>query len=260
MRTRSKPDVEKLLANEFLRDALGISVTTLVSQSEPRPDVYASVEDNGRMLKLQIELTEYHIDASRRQKGGSPGMRSQRLWRAVQASLGRRLTRAPLNVDVHVRLKDPLKTSESIALPLAAELVEFARRFDFGLSTAAVATAFGAKFPLLREHVHRLRLTKVTFNSFHWTCANISAAAVGLLPDRVAELIESKNRKTYSWFPNAERWLLICASGSAIVGTAGPRPLGPTWRNVRIEAACTSSPFDRIYFWDRPHEWHEGLK
>lgn len=116
------------------------------------------------------------------------------------------------------------------------------------------------EFPLLAEFARTLVLTKVSYNSLYWTCTNASAAMVGLLPKRLAADVRKKSSKTYKWAENSEKWLLICAAGDSIVGTAGPLRADDGWQDEDLLAACRTSSFDRIYFWDRPHRWHKRLK
>jgi hypothetical protein len=129
-----------------------------------------------------------------------------------------------------------------------------------GTSDRYIVSDLQAEFPLLARCVETLTLRKVSYHGFHWTCTNASAAVVGLLPERVGDIVRRKGNKPYRWARNGEKWLLICASGESVVATAGPPPTPAEWADLDLQAACKASPFDRVYFWDRPHRWHKRLK
>jgi len=273
---------EKLLAREFLHDVLGMTIYRLLGRSPPRADCYAVIQRNEQTEIIEIELTEYQVDSLAGQKGGSPGVRLSSFWRKVKESLFRRLSRHRLNVEVIVTLEDASAVKNDIAPAFAEELVRFARGIDLPTTGMCTITVFKPKFarmaaypptsedcfvkdlrpefPILAKFVGTLRLSKVTYNSLHWTCTNASAAMVGLLPNRLEADVRNKSRKTYKWAKNSEKWLLICAAGDSIVGTACPHLAVDGWQDEELLAACKTSPFDRVYFWDRPHRWHERLK
>ena len=275
-------DVEKFLVRNFLENAIGLTVRRLLSRLPPKPDIYAVVERNEQKSALEIELTEYQVDSSGDQEGGSPGARLNSFWRKVQASLYRRLSRKPLNVEVLVTLDNPSAVKVRTARAFAEELVRLARGFDFPASGSCNITVFKPRFPLMARYLHtseacivkdlhpefpvlakyasKLTLTRVSYTGFLWQCTNASAAMVGFSSKRVADDIRRKANNTYKWAKNSEKWLLVCASGDAIVGTAGPPPALDIWQDEALQAACIASPFERVYFWDRPHGWHKCLK
>jgi hypothetical protein len=257
---QKKRAYEKFLIRDFLESGLNSSLRRLVSRAAPFPDAYAVIAKNAKAVRVQIELTKYHVNIPSGSVGGSKGRRLQSFWNSVQASLRQRILPSSVKIDVRVTLKDSLVIPASDGCKFAAELFQFARDFRFPETEVATAQTFGASFPLLREYVQRLRLTKVNFKSFYWACSNAAAASVALLPTHVASLIEAKTARSYRWAKDAERWLLICASGDSIVETAGPRPPSQTWQDNGVREACASSPFERIYFWDRPHGWYRRLK
>src|SRR5262249_5218033 len=156
-----------------------------------------------------------------------------------------------------VTLHDHVNIKATDIRAFAEELVRFARAFDFPPSGEASPTSFPPDFPLLIQYVHRVRLKKVGYYAAAWSCTNASVANVGFCPDRVAGLILDKSQKRYAWGPNSAKWLLVCASGAAVVGTAGPRLSKSHRQEPEIQAACKASPFDHIYFWDRVHGWSE---
>jgi hypothetical protein len=273
---------EKLLAREFLHNELGITIYRLLGRSPPRADCYAVIEKNKNREIIEIELTEYQVDTTAGQKGGSPGVRLDSFWRKVNESLRRRLSRKPIDVEVIVTFDDASAVKNSFAPAFAAELVRLARGFDFPASRTCTITVFKPQFPRMAEFLHTskecivrdlrpefpllaefartLVVTKVSYNSLRWACTNASAAMVGLLPNRLAADVRNKSSKTYKWAKNSEKWLLICAAGDSVVGTAGPSHLSDGWQDTEVLAACRTSSFDRVYFWDRPHQWHKRLK
>jgi hypothetical protein len=263
MRNRQK-QVEKFLVREFLEKGLRLNVIRLLGRNpgpnSRRPDIYAVIEKDGGNTVLEIELTEYQVDTPSGKEGGSPGERLNSFWREVQESLWRRLSKGPVKVEVLVTLNDPSKVKKKEARGFAEELVRLARKFDLSASKDALFTAFQPKFPLLAQYVRKLILKKVSYYSFAWTCTNASAAMVGVLPKHVANLVQKKGNKTYTWAKKAEKWLLVCASGRAIVGHGGPPPNPVTWQDPELQAACKVSPFDRVFFWDRVRNWYQWLK
>src|SRR5439155_647316 len=128
---------------------------------------------------------EYQVDVPSGQNGGSPGVRLHSFWRKVQESVGRRLTKNPVEVEVSVTLKDRSRVKINDARDLAAELVRIARRFDLSASKAAALESFQPEFPLLAHYIRTLTLTKVSFYSSGWTCTDASVASVGLSPKHV---------------------------------------------------------------------------
>jgi hypothetical protein len=252
--------VEKSQVRYFLENVLGLSVRRLLGRNPPRPDIYSVVERNGGTAILEIELVEYQVDTSSGQENGSPGERLNSFWRKVQDSLCRRMSKKPVKVDVRVTLKDASTVKNQKARGFAEELVRLAFGFDFSASDAASLTTFQPEFPLLAQYVRTLTLTKVSFCSIGWTCTDASVANVGVSPKHVASLVRNKGNKTYTWAKNAEKWLLVCASGRTIVGRAGAPPTPATWQDPGLKAACIASPFDRVHFCDLPGRWHKCLK
>jgi hypothetical protein len=258
MSRKARKGIEKHLVREFFETALRIPVRRLVGRQPPRPDVYCVLRTEGPRALVEVELVEYQIDAAA--KGGSPGERLQTFWDSVQDSLRRRLTRRRIQVEVSVTLKNPSLIRQRDARALAAELVRFARGHNFSSPESDIVEQFPPRCPLLQQYVRQLRLTKVSYYSIGWRCSNASTAFVGLSTATLARLVRTKAEKGYTWAKNSERWLLICASGRAIVGHAGPRPFRHEWQNPDLKVACRASSFDKIYFWDRPGGWHKRLK
>lgn len=258
MRKRSKA-IEKFLMRSFLENGLKLTVRRLLGRKPPRPDGYALVERDGRNVVVEIELTEYQVDAENREKGGSPGVALSRVWRKVQESLYKRLVRSPVKVEARVTLKAPYIGVRDVR-KIAEELVRQAREHSRGRAKTADVTTFGLGFPTLARYVETLHLQKVTYFGFMWPCANASATHVGLLPDHVADLVEAKVTNDYRWSPLSERWLLVCASAASVFETAGPEPFPVEWEHARLECVSAASPFDRVFFWDRAHNWCRVLK
>jgi hypothetical protein len=139
-------------------------------------------------------------------------------------------------------------------------VVRFAQGHEYSHSESAPLPPFQPAFPLLARYVRGLQLWKVDCYST-WTCTDTSAAHVGLRPDYVADLIKGKSAPgKHAWAENSEKWLLVYASGSPIVASAGSPPSPADWHNPELQAACRDSPFDQIHFWDLPHRWSERWK
>jgi hypothetical protein len=250
----------KSLVREFLEKVLGWTVCRLLGRHPPRPDIYAVIQKNGQKAILEIELVEYQVDTSTGEEGGSPGERLNSFWRKVQARLCRRLSKKPVKVEVRVTLKEPSKVKINDAGGFAEELVRLARGFVFPPWGTSTLTAFQPEFHLLARYIRTVTLKKVSYYTFAWTCADASAANVGISPRHVADLVRKKATKTYSWAKKAEKWLLICASGRSVVARAGSPPAPTVWRYPELQAACRNSPFDRVFFCDLPRRWYEVLK
>jgi hypothetical protein len=261
---RQQKAAEKAIVRAFLENVLALHVLRLVGRNPSRyshpADIYAVVERDGGTAVLEIELVEYQVDASDGQEGGSPGERLNSFWRKVQDSICRRLSKNPVEVDARVTLKHPTKVKQKDAQGLAGELVRFVRGFSFAALEPESLTVFPEELPLMAEYVQILTLTKVSHYSIVWTCTDASVAFVGVSPRHVASLIRRKGKKDYTWTKDAEKWLLVCASGRSVFGRAGSQPAPATWQDPELQAACIASPFDRIYFSDLPRRWYEQLK
>jgi hypothetical protein len=178
---KSKKQIEKTLVREFLEKILGLPIRRLLAGRESRPDVYAVIETNGEEAVVEIELTEYQVDAPHDEGGGSPGERLRSTWAAVQDSICLRLRKKRIEVEVGVSLKYPYVVHKNDARELAEELVRMARVFEATASPPASLGSFGPEYPLLSRYVHALKMKRVGFYSCHWTCCQASAANVGLI-------------------------------------------------------------------------------
>ena len=95
-----------------------------------------------------------------------------------------------------------------------------------------------------------------------WLCSNLSTGHVSLDVEVVKSAIRRKNSiaRSYSRDDLEELWLVITATGETISNHAGPISVSGALADSEIQNLCDSSPFDRIYFWERASRWHRSLK
>jgi hypothetical protein len=95
-----------------------------------------------------------------------------------------------------------------------------------------------------------------------WTCFNTTTGVITLSVDYIESAIINKNSKasTYSRNGTSELWLLVSAAGDR-VNTRGLRfHERAMLDDARLMSCCSSSPFDRIAFWERIAGWYKWLK
>jgi hypothetical protein len=205
------------------------------------------------------------VDDPRDGEGGSPSKRASGLWDKVRAELLPRLEVLRLPVLLHVHLKEPIRLGTRHVRQLADELIRFAREAcPRDQHTRERHEAFSAAaYPLLHEYVEWIYLFRFPDGTciIDWSCSNLAAACVGVVPSNINDRVVLKSGKTYAWRPGAERWLLLYASGDSVTSRGGPPPPDRSiWRDKDLRIACEASVFDRIVFWDRVRRWHEWLK
>jgi hypothetical protein len=113
-------------------------------------------------------------------------------------------------------------------------------------------------FPLITKYVRKLTLVNIApLECFHWRCADVSVACVGINLGHVAACIRQKARENsgYQWGGVEQRWLLICASGWPISSRAGPQPEAAKWDAPELQVACRESGFNRVFFYERVCGW-----
>lgn len=258
--SKNQKQVEKYIARQFLEKRLHLHLSRLLACNPPRPDAYAVINGAGYKRVVEIELVEYQVDAPNGKKCGSPGERLYSFWREVQESLYRRLRKNPIKVDVSVTLEEPINIKQNTDRDFGEELVRLGRQFSRDTSNFASLDRFSPEFPVLATHVQKLTLKRVGYFSFAWTCTNASAHMVGISPSLIENLVRKKSKKAYKWSKNAEKWLLVCASGRSIVAHGGPRPDPAIWADPELQRICKTSLFDRVVFYDLIRDWHKDLK
>ena len=261
MGRRTKKEAERFLAREFLA-FMGFKLIRLVSAE--KPDIFATVEKGERRLRVGIELTEYYVDAPPSTRSGSPTARVEDFWQEVQTSIRRRVAqrRELWHVTGLVFLKEKEVPKGGVALGVARELVELAMEQAVPPQGEACLAIFSSSYPLLRQFVSEVYLSGTgRAIRLSWTCGTTSAANVGVVSQYIIEIIRTKSAKAeaYDWKGAQERWLLICATGSPIVSSAGPHPEFVDWKNAHLVEAAKNSGFDRLFFWERPWDWCKPL-
>jgi hypothetical protein len=95
-----------------------------------------------------------------------------------------------------------------------------------------------------------------------WSCSNITTKHISVSESYIKSAIRQKNRKaaSYNWHDAEEKWLLIVAGGGH-VNTCAPRlHAGVKWDEPDLKQLCAESPFDKIVFWNRVHQWQRWIK
>ncbi|MFW6119038.1 MAG: hypothetical protein ACOC7S_01735 [Planctomycetota bacterium] len=225
-----------------------------------RPDAHMRVRKQGEELRLGIEHTLYHVDAPPGAEGGSPGHRLDAFWRAVQDSLEERLLpREPqLTANVHVFLRRDEEPRFSQAEAMAGELIRLAEENLPPEKGGVEMREFSGDYPLLDGYVERVTVTNIApAVSFRWGCADVSVSSVGVQLNHVVRAVNRKAEQChdYDWGKVGGRWLMICAEGIPIVSGGGPYPERVEWRRDDVVAACSSSGFDRVLFYEWHYQW-----
>jgi len=271
----TKESREETYLRQFLQGEMGFQISRIEMMMPPRPDAWAGVIEKGHTRTLDIEITEYHVDESPNVQGGSPGVRRDRIWKKIQEHLLGSLQTSPLNLDVLVTLKGEFVPDRDVQA-FAQELEEVVRNASFradhlviytDLRQAAMSSKAGqesasipTKYVNLHRYLEKLRVWKVSYNALFWTCTNCSAANINVSPQLLVEIIKSKSSKKYDWREGAEKWLLIFASGHAIVARGAPFLDFVDWQNNDLQECCHSSQFERIFFWDCIGRWNKSIK
>jgi hypothetical protein len=261
----AQKDEELFYLGEFLRDQLRLNVTELKPVLNEPPDGSATITNPDKTtLLLDFEIAEYHVDDHGCSNGGSPIRRVTGIWNKVQDVLAPQLESRRLRVYARVTLKEPILLATRDVQPFASELIRFAEEFCpiHHMQRRTHDNFPVASYPLLRQHVALMSLTYLHDTVvLRWDCSNNAAAFIGVRTFHLSKLVRHKNAKAFNWTPGAEKCLLIYASGEAVTSRAGPPPPDESiWDDHELIAACCSSSFDRIYFWERVRKWHKRLK
>jgi hypothetical protein len=244
--TRAAQKNEELCyLGEFAREQLELNGAVVKSALKEPPDGSVTVTSaDGTTLLLDFELSEYFVDTQTDRKSGSPRKQIDGFWENVRTELTPRLAALRLPVDLRVRLNEPIGIRKNQTRQFAEELIQFAQEYCPSDRLRTRHEVFPAeRYPLLHNNAEWISLVRLD----------------GLA--KVASLIRDKSGKAFNWTPGAERCLLIYASGSVVTSRAGPpMAIQPSLEDSGVCAACASSVFDRIYFWERVLGWHERLK
>jgi hypothetical protein len=263
--TRAAQKNEELCyLGEFAREQLELNGAVVKSALKEPPDGSVTVTSaDGTTLLLDFELSEYFVDTQTDRKSGSPRKQIDGFWENVRTELTPRLAALRLPVDLRVRLNEPIGIRKNQTRQFAEELIQFAQEYCPSDRLRTRHEVFPAeRYPLLHNNAEWISLVRLDgLAVIGWHCANLAVASVGVTPAKVASLIRDKSGKAFNWTPGAERCLLIYASGSVVTSRAGPpMAIQPSLEDSGVCAACASSVFDRIYFWERVLGWHERLK
>lgn len=254
---RRSKKTELTLIREAL-ELMGYHVSKL--RGSEKPDAHAEVTRGGATHRLGIEHTRYHVDVPPDATGGSPGSRLDNVWNEVRKSLFRRLRprkhQLPVSVHVYMHRDKELPVRES--RNFAAELVSLVEKNIPEQDGGVELEIFPNTYPLLRKYCSEVAIDNIApAVSFDWSCANTSGSWVGVQLDHVVHHVceKAEKRRNYQQTGMDEIWLIICAEGTPIVSSAGPCLGGVEWTKHDLVAACKSSGFDRILFYERTLQW-----
>jgi hypothetical protein len=266
---RTQKEVEQFLIREFVA-CLGYSVSC--PRWQDRPDALLTLSKHGRRKRVAVEHTEYFNDTVAGQR--SPVTPIEEFWRAVQASLVRRIShRAHLSgIVANVELKKDRSIpwdSRRFARQVAAELVAFAEAHPVAKSeNLSFHCGDFDGYPTLGSLLSCLWLLRGTTDAvgasrLSWICSDLNTGRIGLSLRYIKSAIRRKNEKTAkykNWSDAREKWLLIAASGDTVSNQAGPPEQDADWADRDLATLCRESLFDRIVFWERPRCWYKWLK
>lgn len=264
--TRPAQKTEEIdLIGEFLRTELKLDVSEVKPALKEPPDGSATITNpDGTTLLLDFEIAEYYVDDPLSGAGGSPSKRVSDCWDKVRVKLDPQLETLRLPVDMSLHFTEPVSLRNGQVRQFAKELIQFAQEFcpDGHLTRTTHDDFSVSSYPLLREHVDRVTLTRLDGTVvIGWHCSNTATAFVGVVRAHLCNLVRRKSDKKFTWVKGAEKCLLLYASGDTVTSRAGPLPPDPShWDEEDLLAACKGSVFDRIYFWERVQGWHKQLK
>ncbi len=228
-------------------------------KTNEKPDVQATVEMGEKRLKIGVEHTDYYVDTKPGES--SPGKQLASTWRQVQTSIRRRISHRPILQ--HITGLVAFKRNRSLPLrhanDLAKELVQLAQDYSVNHSGERTITKFLSNFPLLNAYISKVILIKTDCRNVSWECINVNASSIGVSADEISLIVSQKAPKSFKYCRAQldELWLVITASASTIFQSTGPCADLVYWESPPLEAACRSTAFDRIFFWDRIYNWYQ---
>ncbi len=269
---RTQKEYEGFLIREFLGH-LGYRISN--PKWQERPDALLTLSKRARRKRVAVEHTDYFNDTVHGQR--SPLTPTDEFWKAVQASLVRRishrkdLTGILATVRFTNNLPNPAKPSNycQLSRSLATELVAFVEAHPVRKSQHIQFRHRDFNgYQTLESLLSSILLSRwtddvVLASRCSWTCSNVTTGGIGLNLSYIKTAIENKNKKANNyenWGDAREKWLLISASGSNLSNHAGPPMQNVNWADSELLDLCRNSPFDRIVFWERIRNWYKWLK
>ncbi len=264
---REKKKKEELLAREFF-EHIGISSRALEMREPPCPDAEVRCLIDGRERVLGVELTEYQVDAQR--NGGSKERMLDSLGRRILETAQKQCTAIDpqmeqLHVEISSNKANPPSSRDEDRI--AADLAKFLSDRFAGMTESWTRFLRHRRdfegYPELEAHmdwIHVYRCGPEVRGPLLWQYNG--TAHVRMVEDVVLNILEQKarKRKAYSLPDATEYWLVICAGVSIPSDCAGPQShCHEVLQSARIRTTGSQAGFDRIYFWDRAHDWHEVM-
>jgi len=267
---------EILLAGEYL-DQKGIVYSALSPRNPPEPDVRVTCNINGRTRRIGIELTDYHVDSRlKNDRPYSPRRSLLGSWETIVSVVQNEFVeKHPIltEFEVHATLDEVHIPSKNKCKDVARDLVNFLlprltsieHRFQqdhFVRGSLLDPNGEFANNPYVRRHFESLRVWRKydrPKQRIFWSC--FDGSAIGLRRDIIEDIIRRKSCKATDYDTDEldEMWLLIAASGATSVNRGTPMLTDEARKSLTCEdivEAAKSSPFDRIFFWERVGDWH----
>lgn len=237
-----------------------------------RPDAVLTISNGKSRRRVGIEHTDYYNDT---QHGKCSKLTYlDEFWRRIQSSLKSRishrkkisniLANVTFKTNVHISRNRNNRNQE--ARDIAKELVLFTIQNPPSKDEWSTTRELCVQdFPKLHLYCSKISLYKrqscSTYTHCTWRCTNTTGGHIGLKIDHVKSAVVNKNNKAvnYSWENVDEKWLLISASGSNVSTSAGPDIPSDKWIQPDLIAACSTSIFDRIYFFEYVLNWHREI-
>jgi hypothetical protein len=262
-----KQEYEKWIVEGFLKT---VDERAIEIEMRDKPDVIVAVQEPDGVKRVGIEVRVYFNDETIGE--GSVGQQLNRFWASVQEEIETLKTESGRCLRVHAYVglkKDRLVQISLMSLvkKLAAEIFGFVvNESETARSSVIIVPDWEerefSEFPgyrLMREYVHEVRVHK---GFFAFWDANVNATHVGVSPKRLAEIIREKGSKArdYDTSEADELWLLIAAPHDTVFNAMHAFPEQAHLEDQDVLAACSATPFDRIFFWSSPpHEWAKQI-
>lgn len=262
---RTPKEYEQFLIRRLLR-RMGYRITRATWQE--RPDALLTVVKDRSKTILGIEHMDYFNDVLPGKVSPLTGLGW--FWRIVQTSLCRRLNYQQhlRSLMVIVEFRDPFPKPPrtptarlQLARDVAAELVRLALSNPLTPGEHRTLRTFPPECPRLSSLLSQVRFMRAESDIWQswrmaWTCSNLTAGDTGFIVRHLTAAIQCKTRKsaTYNWRSAEKKWLLITASGATPAQCSASEQIAE-WNDPDLRKAAPCSGFDRILFWDYPHDW-----
>jgi len=258
-----KQEDEKWIVEGFLRTARERAIKI---ETHDKPDVLITLQMPNGTKRVGIEVRVYFNDENAAK--GSEGQQLNRFWAGVRQEIEKLKTKTGQLYRVHVYVelkKEELKDVKLglLVKKLAAEIFDFVQRASETATSSIIVipdwkervfSGFDG-YPLMEEYVAEVRIRK---GFFAFWDANVNATYVGISSKQIATIIAGKSKKAKDYGRQGldELWLLVAAPHDTVFNAMHGSPEQAHLDDPALLAACSATPFDKIFFWSSPpHEW-----